>query len=173
MDNSMLDKPSAKVPIANTIPIRIRKTTARLLQSYLKKCNYKSHGRRVKADDVIAMAISLLDDSHLEKIQSATYSSQDHLDIEYKKRTCTHCLATRNEREFYSLGQERKDSWCKECRKSVRRKRYLTVDSTIAYRNYLKFHDYIIWDEIRRLSMVESRLEEIINDAKLKKCRDL
>ena len=85
MDHIEPDKLPIKTPISNTIPIRIRKTTARLLQSYLKKCNRKAHGRRVKADDIIAMAISLLDVSHLEKIQIATYSSQDQLEIEFKK----------------------------------------------------------------------------------------
>ena len=74
-----------KSPPSNTVPIRLHKSTARQLRSIVTKCNRKSHGRKVKADDVIQKALLLLQDSHLEEIKSSTYSSQDQLEIEFKK----------------------------------------------------------------------------------------
>ena len=75
-------KPSTS---SNTVPIRISKSTARLLKSLVTKCNRKTHGRKVKAEDVLQKSLSLLEVSHLEEIKNSTYSSQDQLEIEYKK----------------------------------------------------------------------------------------
>ena len=71
--------------VSNTIPIRINKATSRILKSFLIKCNRKSYGRRVRADDVLTKALSLLADTHIEEIQRSTYTSQDQLEIEFKK----------------------------------------------------------------------------------------
>jgi hypothetical protein len=76
------NKPPASTP--NTTPIRIHKQTAKELRSIITKCNRKAHGRTVKADDIIAAAIELLTDEHLEKIKRSTYSSSDQLEIEFK-----------------------------------------------------------------------------------------
>ena len=76
---------SKSAPISNTVPIRIHKSTARQLKAIITKCNRKAHGRKVKADDVLQKSLALLDDSHLEEVKKSTYSSQDHLEIEFKK----------------------------------------------------------------------------------------
>lgn len=86
MEPTELPSASTKTPASpsNTIPIRIHKSTAKQLRTIATKCNRKSHGRKVKADDIITTALELLTDDHLEKIKQATYSSSDQLDIEFK-----------------------------------------------------------------------------------------
>lgn len=85
MDSSSNTKPSSKSTSPNSVPIRVSRSTARLLRSIIAKCNRKSHGRKVKADDVIQRSLQELQDSHFEEIKESTYSSQDRLEIEFKK----------------------------------------------------------------------------------------
>lgn len=85
MDMPTDDKPKIKSIPTNTIPIRIHKSTSRQLKSLLQICNRKSYGKRVKPDDIIAKALTLIGESHIEEIQKATYTSEDQLEIEYKK----------------------------------------------------------------------------------------
>ncbi len=84
-------------PLSNTIPIRIKKSTARILKSHLNICNRKSHGKRVKADAIIVKALSLLNETHMDEIRQATYTSQDHLEIEYKKYCSSHGNISKDE----------------------------------------------------------------------------
>lgn len=78
--------PSAPSPVpSHTIPIRIHKNTARILKTMLARLNKKSIGKKVRADQVIAKAITLLTDAHLDEIKESTYDSQDRLEIEYRK----------------------------------------------------------------------------------------
>lgn len=77
--------PTKSPSSSNTVPIRLSQATARLLRSIVTKCNRKSHGRKVKADDVIQKSLALLEEQHFEEIKSLTYSSKDHLEIERKK----------------------------------------------------------------------------------------
>ena len=97
MDSLITDKPPTKPVQLNTIPIRISKLTARHLRSIVTKCNKKSHGRKVKADDVIQKSLVLIEDSHLDEIQKSTYSSQDHLEIEFKKYCQTNGQITKDQ----------------------------------------------------------------------------
>lgn len=79
---SPTQKPPAYVP--HTIPIRIHKSTAKQLRNIASKCNKKVYGRKVRADDIVAAALNLLTDEHLETIKQSTYSSNDQLEIEFK-----------------------------------------------------------------------------------------
>ena len=99
MDSPTKSKQVSKSP--NSIPIRISRSTARHLRSILAKCNRKSHGRKVKADDIISSALNELCDSNLEKIRESTYSSQDRLEIEFKKYCQQHSPISKE--QFLSL----------------------------------------------------------------------
>jgi hypothetical protein len=76
---------STKSPTPNSVPIRISKTTARSLKAIMSKCNRKNLGRRVRADDVIRKLICLISDEVISEIKESTYSSQDQLEIQFKK----------------------------------------------------------------------------------------
>jgi len=75
---------STKKPTSNTIPIRIKKATARTLKSIINKLNKKQFGRKVIADDVIDKALSTLNGEDLEEIKISTYSSADQLELQYR-----------------------------------------------------------------------------------------
>lgn len=92
-DDLLPTKPSS----SNTVPIRVHKSTARLLRSIVNKCNRKSMGRRVKVDDVLTKSLSILGSSHIEEIKESTYSSQDHLEIEFKKHRQQHGSVSKDE----------------------------------------------------------------------------
>ena len=90
-------KPSNRPTHSNTIPIRIAKSTARTLKSLINTCNRKSYGRRVKSDDVLTKALSLITEAHVDEIQRATYTSQDQLEIEFKKYCSTNGTVSKDE----------------------------------------------------------------------------
>lgn len=85
MEDQTVDKSAANTSRSNTTPIRISQATARSLRSIIAKCNRKSHGRKIRADDVIKVALTLIQDHHISEIKLSSYSSQDQLEIEYKK----------------------------------------------------------------------------------------
>ncbi len=70
---------------SNTVPIRIHKSTARTLRSIVTKLNRKAHGKKVRPDQVISKALSLLTEVHLAEIEKASYDSKDQFEIEFKK----------------------------------------------------------------------------------------
>lgn len=77
-------QPSVK-SASSTIPIRVHKSTARSLKTIANKLNRKAHGRKVKVDQIVAKAISLLQSEHLEQIKQETYTSGDRIEIEFKQ----------------------------------------------------------------------------------------
>ena len=74
-----------KKAVQSTVPIRVRKATLRSIRQILNRLNKKAHGRKVVADDVIFRALSLLQNEHFKEIKEMTYSSQDHLDLQYQE----------------------------------------------------------------------------------------
>lgn len=82
------EKTSKKTQL-NTMPIRISKSTAKIIKGLLQKINKKSYGKKVKPDDLIVKSISLLNDDHLEEIKQATLTNSDRLELAYQE----HCKA--------------------------------------------------------------------------------
>ena len=76
---------SPKTSLTNTVPIRLSKSTSKTLRTIVNKCNKKSLGRKVKSEDVVSLALSLITDKEIEQIKTGSYSSQDHFEIKYKK----------------------------------------------------------------------------------------
>jgi hypothetical protein len=76
-------KPKAKTK-STTAPLRVRHETRRKILSEIAKANKKDFGRRVKPDDLIALALSLLEPRHLKDLQEATLSNSDRLEREYR-----------------------------------------------------------------------------------------
>lgn len=83
MDNDQTPQ-SSPSSSSHTIPIRIHKSTARTLRSLVSKANKKPLGKRIKSDQIIAKALSLLTDLHLEEIKEASYEGKDHFEIKYR-----------------------------------------------------------------------------------------
>ena len=84
-------------PTLNTLPIRMKKTTAKTLRTIVKRLNRKSIGRKVVADDVIAKALSLIESKHLEEIKTSTYSSTDQLELQYRNYCQKHEMISKDD----------------------------------------------------------------------------
>lgn len=62
--------------------------TAKQLSTLKDRANKKSHGRKVRDSELIALGLSLIETQHLASLQEATYSETDRLAIahdEYQK----------------------------------------------------------------------------------------
>lgn len=86
------DSKPAKMKAANasTIPIRVKRETRKKILQELAKANKKDFGRKVRADDLIALALSFVRAEHIEQLQESTLSNADRLDQRYKEFVAKH-----------------------------------------------------------------------------------
>ncbi len=84
MDNTELaKKPKAPGSLVKTAPVRVSKETRKRILAELARLNKKEVGRSVKADDLIALALSLLEPKHHAQLQDATLTNSDRLHRRY------------------------------------------------------------------------------------------
>ena len=86
MDNvpeSKRPKPNAHGLV--TTPIRVSRETKKRLLADLVRLNKKDLGRHVRADEVVALALSLLEAKHYTQLQDATLSNSDRLERRYRE----------------------------------------------------------------------------------------
>ena len=74
-----------KSSTTQTIPIRIQRSTARKLKYLVQSCNRISRGQKIKADMIVAKALSLITNDHLTEIKESTFTSKDWIEVEYDK----------------------------------------------------------------------------------------
>lgn len=86
MDNSQTQnvtkKKSKKSQFTN---LRVSISTRKKINDLLSKVNKKKFGKRVKAEAVIDMALSFLDDSHLKELQEKSLTNKDRLELKYQE----------------------------------------------------------------------------------------
>lgn len=70
--------------------LRVKPETRKKILLELAKANKKEFGRKVKADDIIAVAINLVEPHHIKELQEATLSNQDRLEREFKAYIAKH-----------------------------------------------------------------------------------
>jgi len=75
----------ARRPRSNTTPMRLLKTTAKELKSIVTSLNKKPLGKKVRVDEVIVKALSLLKERHLEEIKESTLTNADKLELTYRE----------------------------------------------------------------------------------------
>lgn len=62
--------------------------TCKILQALSEKANRKSHGRKIRDNDLIALGLSLIEAKHIEILQDQSLSEKDRLSLaheEYQK----------------------------------------------------------------------------------------
>jgi multidrug resistance efflux pump len=59
--------------------------TAKLLASLREKANKKELGRKVKDSELLHLGLTLITPNHIETLQQATYSEQDHLALAHNE----------------------------------------------------------------------------------------
>ena len=76
-------KPKAKSK-TTTSALRVKHETRKRILAELVKLNKKDFGRRVRPDDLISFAISLIEPKHIQALQEKSFSNADRLDRDYR-----------------------------------------------------------------------------------------
>ena len=82
--------PKSKGVTTSTTPIRVKRETRKKILQELAKANKKDFGRNLRAEDLIALAITLLQPQHIKQLQEAALSNGDRLEQQYKDYAAKH-----------------------------------------------------------------------------------
>ena len=74
-------KSKAKV---STAGIRVRHETKKRVLQEVAKANKKDFGKRVRVEDLVALAIGLLEPKHVAELQEKSLSHADRLEQQYR-----------------------------------------------------------------------------------------
>jgi hypothetical protein len=74
-------KPKTK---SNVTVLRVLHDTRKKIMGEVAKANKKELGRKIRSDDILALAISLIEPQHIKKLQEASLSNADRLEREYR-----------------------------------------------------------------------------------------
>ncbi len=67
--------------------VRIKPKAQKKLTALLSKANKKDFGKRIKATDLIEVALELIQDTHIKQIQEQSLSNADLLEIRFREYT--------------------------------------------------------------------------------------
>lgn len=91
METKQDSKVSKPKPISvSTTPIRVKRETRKKILNELARANKKDFGRKLRAEDLIALAITLVQPEHIKQLQEATLSNADRLEQQYKDYVAKH-----------------------------------------------------------------------------------
>ena len=95
MENQEKDaKLKAKAEVS---AIRIDLSTQKLISSLLAKANRKSYGRKVKAGQLVQLALQKLSDADLKFLQERSLSNADRMEMKFREYSKRNSGATREE----------------------------------------------------------------------------
>lgn len=83
MENQNAQKPTKKAAIASSL--RVKPETRKRFLSELTKVNKKSYGRKVRADQLLSLLLTLLRPEHLQQLQQGSLSNADRLEMRYRE----------------------------------------------------------------------------------------
>ena len=83
-----------------------------------------------------------------------------------KLKKCSQCQQELSLEYFYKLGKDRIDSWCKLCRKKIKKSKYKPKSYAENYRGFMKLLDWYFDLKLSELSEFEEVLERMVRDAK-------
>ena len=69
---------------APTVAMRVRRETKRRIAAELARVNKKDFGRKVRADDLIVLALSLVEERHITGLQERSLSNADRIEQRYQ-----------------------------------------------------------------------------------------
>lgn len=87
--NSNEKKPKSAKPSAHGA-IRVRKETRKRVLSELARINKKDFGKKVRVDEYLSLAVSLVTSEHIQKLQEGSLSNADRLERDYKTYFAEH-----------------------------------------------------------------------------------
>ena len=85
MDTIQTEKKAKSSKPLSHAAIRVKKETRKRLLSDLAKVNKKDFGRRVRADEYLSVALSLVSSEHVRALQESSLSNADRLSREHQE----------------------------------------------------------------------------------------
>ena len=98
MDQATQVKPAKpKAAGSPTVGLRVKRETKRRIQAELAKVNKKDFGKKVRCDELIGTALSLLTEQHLKALQDGSMTNADRLELQYRDYVKKHGATTKDE----------------------------------------------------------------------------
>jgi hypothetical protein len=86
-----------KTATVSTVGLRVKRETKRRVVQELAKINRKDFGKRIKADDLIALALSLLEERHVKSLQESSLTNADRVELLYREHIKKFGATTKDE----------------------------------------------------------------------------
>ncbi len=86
-----------KVASGTSVSLRVKRETKKRIQAELAKVNKKDFGKKVRCDELIGTALSLLTDQHLRALQDGSMTNADRLEIQYRDYVKKHGATTKDD----------------------------------------------------------------------------
>lgn len=83
MENQNAQKQAKKVATASSL--RVKPETRKRFLAELAKVNKKSYGRKVRADQLLSLLMTLIRPEHTQKLQQESLSNADRLEMRYRE----------------------------------------------------------------------------------------
>lgn len=83
-------KKKASAPKRSMMLKKIDLETAKQLQQFKDRVNKKAFGRKIRDAELLALAVSLLSDDHIQALQETTYSEKDRLNLVHSEFQKSH-----------------------------------------------------------------------------------
>ncbi len=83
-------------------------------------------------------------------------------------KQCTKCHEIQPLSEYYTLGPNRLDSWCKSCKRAKRKEKYVPSQTRGGINILMKMTDIIFDSELQLLNQQQEKLQELIEKCELR-----
>lgn len=88
---------SVRRPKLKTESLRVKRETKKRIQTELAALNRKDFGRKITADDLVALAIGLVESQHLDALRERSLSNRDRLEKKYQEYCASHGKVSKDE----------------------------------------------------------------------------
>lgn len=97
MEINSTEKKSKSVKSSAHASIRVRRDTRKRVLTDLARINKKDFGKNVRADEFIALAVSLVTSEHIVKLQEGSLSNSDRFERDYRNYVAQHGHISKDE----------------------------------------------------------------------------
>jgi hypothetical protein len=77
--------------------LRVKPETRKRVLSELAKMNKKSFGRKVRADQLLDLLLTLIKPEHIQKLQNESLSNSDRIEMKYREHVKLHGAISKDE----------------------------------------------------------------------------
>jgi hypothetical protein len=85
-----------KASNAATVALRVKRETKKRIQAELAKVNKKDFGKKVRCDELIGTALSLLTEQHFKALQDGSLTNADRLEQKFREHIRKHGPMTKD-----------------------------------------------------------------------------